>query len=35
MVKLIKKAFKWYFSKSENTYSWIPSCTFPCIDKKK
>lgn len=30
MVELIKKAVKWYFTKSAKSYTWLPSGMFPC-----
>lgn len=29
MMKYIKKAFKWYITKSAETYSWMPTGTLP------
>lgn len=31
MVRLLKKAIKWYFKKSAETYAWTPSCMIPYI----
>lgn len=33
MIKLLKKAIKWYCEKS--VFSWTPSCMFPYIDENK
>lgn len=29
MVKLIKKAVRWYFHKAAETYAWMPSGMLP------
>lgn len=29
-MKTIKKAVKWYFRKTAETYVWLPTGTFPC-----
>lgn len=34
MIKLLKKAIKWYCEKSASTYAWTPSCTIPYIRPK-
>lgn len=34
MIKLLKKALKWYFKKSAETYAWAPSCMIPYVMKK-
>ena len=31
MIKLLKRAIKWYFEKSAETYAWTPSCMIPYI----
>lgn len=33
MIKLLKKAIKWYCARSSETYVWTPSCTIPYIKK--
>lgn len=35
MIKWLKKAIKWYFKKSSETYAWMPSCTIPYVRLKK
>lgn len=29
MVKMIKKAFKWYLNQTAKTYAFTPSCIIP------
>lgn len=31
MVRLLKKAIKWYCAKCSETYAWTPSCMIPYI----
>jgi hypothetical protein len=31
MVKLIKKALKWYFTRAAESYAMYPSCSVPVI----
>lgn len=31
VIKVIKKAIKWYFMKA---YAWTPSCTIPYVQPK-
>lgn len=33
-MKFLKKAVKWYFEKSAETYAWTPSCIMPYIKEK-
>lgn len=37
MLKYIKKVAEWYFSRSNQTYVWLPSGTIPCnrLEDKK
>nr|DAT77836.1 MAG TPA: hypothetical protein [Caudoviricetes sp.] len=35
MIKFLKKAVKWYFKKSAETYAWTPSCMMPYIKEKE
>ena len=30
-LKLLKKAAKWYFKQSSNSYVWLPSGMVPCL----
>lgn len=30
MIKLIKKAARWYFNNAVKTYFWMPTGTLPC-----
>lgn len=29
MIKMLKRAIKWYLDKSSETGAWCPSCTVP------
>ena len=31
MVKLLKKAVKWYLRQSAQSYAWTPSCMIPYV----
>lgn len=31
MMKMIKKALKWYFNQAAETYAWTPSCMIPYV----
>lgn len=31
MIKLIKRALKFYLRRANETYAWVPSCTIPYV----
>lgn len=37
VLRVLKKAVKWYLNRCAETYVFLPTCSFPCVrfDRKK